>query len=181
MKRFEVNMSNNKKAVIIKGMEIPKNCFKCDFRDGLTCIAADQKEIYKFRAIRKRDNFCPMIEVDADDIVSRKGLLEEYDRQHVGPPGGARKIIEKAPSAIEGEKADAQSIYLEKTESRLDDSIKDPTKDPEFTKSCLQAYKNIIATGGCNECAIRAMCNKRPDWGKLVRYNCIYFRRENNE
>lgn len=118
--------------------------------------------------------------IDTDDIVSRKGLLEEYDRQHVGPPGGARKIIEKAPSAIEGEKADAQSIYLEKTESRLDDSIKDPTKDPEFTKSCLQAYKNIIATGGCNECAIRAMCNKRPDWGKLVRYNCIYFRRDNN-
>lgn len=143
MKRFEVNMSNNKKAVIIKGMEIPKNCFKCDFRDGLTCIAADQKEIYKFRAIRKRDNFCPMIEVDADDIVSRKGLLEEYDRQHVGPPGGARKIIEKAPSAIEGEKADSQSIYLEKTESRLDDSIKDPTKDPEFTKSCLQDRREI--------------------------------------
>lgn len=78
------------------------------------------------------------------------------------------------------EKADSQSIYLEKTESRLDDSIKDPTKDPEFTKSCLQAYKNIIATGGCNECAIRAICNKRPDWGKLVRYNCIYFRRDNN-
>ena len=107
--------------------------------------------------------------IDTEDIVSRKGLLEEYDRQHVGPPGGARKIIEKAPSAIEGEKADSQSIYLEKTESRLDDSIKDPTKDPEFTKSCLQAYKNIIATGGCNECANRKMCNKRPDWGKLVR------------
>lgn len=85
------------------------------------------------------------------------------------------------PGVQGGEKADLQSIYLEKTESRLDDSIKDPTKDPEFTKSCLQAYKNIIATGGCNECAIRAMCNKRPDWGKLVRYNCIYFRRENNE
>ena len=81
----------------------------------------------------------------------------------------------------DAEKADSQSIYLEKTESRLDDSIKDPTKDPEFTKSCLQAYKNIIATGGCNECAIRTICNKRPDWGKLVRYNCIYFRRENNE
>lgn len=81
----------------------------------------------------------------------------------------------------DAEKADLQSSYLEETESRLDDSIKDPTKDPEFTKSCLQAYKNIIATGGCNECAIRAMCNKRPDWGKLVRYNCIYFRRDNNE
>lgn len=32
------------------------------------------------------------------DLVSRQYLLDEYDRQHVGPPGGARKIIEEAPS-----------------------------------------------------------------------------------
>ena len=176
MKRFEVNMSNNKKAVIIKGMKIPKNCFKCDFRDGLTCIAADQKEIYKFRAIRKRDNFCPMIEVDADDIVSRKGLLEEYDRQHVGPPGGARKIIEKAPSAIEGEKADPQSIYLEETETRIDVTI----NALEYIASCLRGYKAITDTGGCNECADRKTCSKRPRWGQIVRYNCMFFKRENN-
>ena len=81
----------------------------------------------------------------------------------------------------DAEKPIHRVFTLRETESRLDDSIKDPTKDPEFTKSCLQAYKNIIATGGCNECVIRAICNKRPDWGKLVRYNCIYFRRENNE
>lgn len=171
-------MSNNKKAVIIK--EIPKNCFKCDFRDGLTCMAADQKRIYKFRGIRKRENFCPMIEVDTDDIVSRKGLMEEYDRQLVGPQGGARKIIEKAPSVIKCEKANSQSIYLGETESRLDDLIKDPTKDLEFTKSYLQAYKNIIATGCCNECADRKTCMKRPEWGQLVRYNCMFFERENN-
>lgn len=29
--------------------------------------------------------------IDADD------LLAEYDRVHVGPPGGARKLIEDAP------------------------------------------------------------------------------------
>ena len=34
----------------------------------------------------------------ASDLVSRQYLLDEYDRQHVGPPGGARKIIEEAPS-----------------------------------------------------------------------------------
>ena len=33
-----------------------------------------------------------------EDAVSRQYLLDEYDRQHKGPPGGARKIIEEAPS-----------------------------------------------------------------------------------
>ena len=33
------------------------------------------------------------------DYVSRDYLLGEYDRQHQGPPGGARKIIAEAPAA----------------------------------------------------------------------------------
>lgn len=33
-----------------------------------------------------------------DDLVSRQWLLDEYDRRHEGPPGGARKIIEEAPA-----------------------------------------------------------------------------------
>jgi len=32
------------------------------------------------------------------DLISRQALLAEYDRVHVGPPGGARKLIEDAPS-----------------------------------------------------------------------------------
>ena len=32
------------------------------------------------------------------DYVSRQYLLNEYDRQHQGPPGGARKIIAEAPA-----------------------------------------------------------------------------------
>ena len=35
----------------------------------------------------------------SDDYVSRDYLLGEYDRQHQGPPGGARKIIAEAPAA----------------------------------------------------------------------------------
>ena len=34
-----------------------------------------------------------------EEYLPRKGLLEEYDRQHKGPPGGARKIIETYPAA----------------------------------------------------------------------------------
>lgn len=29
--------------------------------------------------------------------ISKNALLEEYDKHHVGPPGGARKLIEEAP------------------------------------------------------------------------------------
>ena len=31
------------------------------------------------------------------DLISRKDLLESYDKDHQGPPGGARKLIEEAP------------------------------------------------------------------------------------
>lgn len=34
-----------------------------------------------------------------NDYISRQYLLDEYDRQHKGPPGGARKIIVEAPAA----------------------------------------------------------------------------------
>lgn len=33
------------------------------------------------------------------EYISRDYLLGEYDRQHQGPPGGARKIIAEAPAA----------------------------------------------------------------------------------
>ena len=32
-----------------------------------------------------------------DDLISRKALIAEYDRVHIGPPGGARKLMEDAP------------------------------------------------------------------------------------
>ena len=33
-----------------------------------------------------------------NDLVSRKALLAEYDRVHIGEPGKARKLIEDAPT-----------------------------------------------------------------------------------
>jgi hypothetical protein len=32
------------------------------------------------------------------DLISRKALIAEYDRVHIGPPGGARKLMEEAPT-----------------------------------------------------------------------------------
>lgn len=33
-----------------------------------------------------------------DDLISLKALIAEYDRVHIGPPGGARKLMEDAPA-----------------------------------------------------------------------------------
>lgn len=32
------------------------------------------------------------------DLIDRQALLDAYDAAHEGPPGGARKLIEEAPS-----------------------------------------------------------------------------------
>lgn len=34
-----------------------------------------------------------------DEYISREWLLNEYDKRHKGPPGGARAMIEEAPAA----------------------------------------------------------------------------------
>ena len=31
------------------------------------------------------------------DVIDRNALLDEYDREHIGEPGKARKLIEEAP------------------------------------------------------------------------------------
>lgn len=54
-------------------------------------------------AIKALKNF-PTQMSGTSDLVNRKYLLDEYDRQHVGPPDGARKIIEEAPAVIEQKK-----------------------------------------------------------------------------
>lgn len=36
-----------------------------------------------------------------NDLISRKALLAEYDRVHIGEPGKARKLIEDSPAVRE--------------------------------------------------------------------------------
>jgi hypothetical protein len=53
----------------------------------------------------KRNQFLPDVWAEAcekgitmNDLISRKALLAEYDRVHIGEPGRARKLIEDAPA-----------------------------------------------------------------------------------
>ena len=42
----------------------------------------------------------------------------------------------------------------------------------------LKLLQRILKSGDCNECAIKKMCNIRPEWGEQVRYNCHMFVRK---
>ncbi len=35
----------------------------------------------------------------AKEYIERNALIAEYDRVHIGPPGGARQLMEEAPTA----------------------------------------------------------------------------------
>lgn len=37
------------------------------------------------------------------ELIDRKDLIAEYDRVHVGPPGGARKLMEEAKTVCKAE------------------------------------------------------------------------------
>lgn len=42
----------------------------------------------------------------------------------------------------------------------------------------LKAYKQILESGDCNECAKSGYCDCEPQWGEMVRYNCPFYAKE---
>lgn len=63
--------------------------------------------------------------------------------------------------------------------SRLDKSI----ADVAYILDSLMAYRSIVESGCCNDCRIAktSSCKYMPDLGQLVRYNCpFYERKEDN-
>ena len=58
--------------------------------------------------------------------------------------------------------------------SRLDETI----ADVAYILDCLRALRNIYDTGDCNECGIKKTCKYIPKPGKMVRYNCPFYEKE---
>ena len=86
--------------VLIRGIEMPNTCKECIIGNpkNKTCYILGSPK----RNLEIRED-CPLIEVPPhSDLVDRNYLISEYDRQHKGPAGGARRIMEDAPPIIEG-------------------------------------------------------------------------------
>ena len=84
-------------SVLIKGMDMPKNCRKCRIECDEWHHIANTEE--------GRSPTCPLVEVPTPhgDLIDRDKLIEEYDSVHVGEPGKARKLMAEAESVIEAE------------------------------------------------------------------------------
>ena len=96
-------------SVLIKGMEMPKNCIECRFRQYEYCDLQRQDvyavNIMDYALSLERHPSCPLIEIPTPhgDLVDRDAMIAEYDRQHKGPVGGARQIMVDAKAVIEAE------------------------------------------------------------------------------
>lgn len=100
-------------GIYIPNMNKPCDCRVCYFQifhdtSGKTFCEIEKKVLAEDRKAIPFDgvpDWCPIKEIDNHgDLVDRSYLLSEYDRQHVGKPGGARKIMETAPTIIQGNK-----------------------------------------------------------------------------
>ena len=87
--------------------EMPIACRDCRLQYSGWCHYRifEERRIEDENLVIERPDWCPLIEIPAShgDLVDREKLIEEYDRQHVGPPGGARKIMEQATAVIKAE------------------------------------------------------------------------------
>ena len=80
-------------------------------------------------------------------LIDADALLAEYDRVHVGPPGGARKLIEDAPTIEPSAQEECIPIeWINKLITRLD------------------SYDNTFAQ--LSAANIRAMLNKWEKEGR---------------
>ncbi len=60
--------------------------------------------------------------------------------------------------------------------NKLDDSI----VNVRYILDTLMTYRDIAKSGNCNNCG-RMKCQYKPGIGKLIRYNCFYWKGEQNE
>lgn len=95
------------------------------------------------------------------DLISRNKLIAEYDRVHIGPPGGARKLMVDAPAVdaihvVHAEWLDGCAIHNGKEAyqsidcSRCNDIFKIESHDREYWKKRFKVcpFCGAIMDGG---------------------------------
>ena len=95
-------------SILIKGMEMPQKCGQCKLYHAehpMHCMAVEGHRTVDAPYGMPRPDWCPLVEIPTPhgDLVDRDYLLSEYDRQHKGLAGGARRIMEQAKTVIKAE------------------------------------------------------------------------------
>ena len=94
-------------SVIVRGMGMPQKCGQCNLYHAehpMHCMVVEGHRTVGAPYGMPRPDWCPLVEIPPHgDLVDRDALIAEYDRQHKGLAGGARKIMVDAKAVIEAE------------------------------------------------------------------------------
>lgn len=97
-------------SILIKGMEMPKNCNECKFgtwsnlHQTAACKRHDFEPCFKDHSreyMEKRADFCPLVEVPTPhgDLIDADKLREDYPMENL-------YMIDNAPTVIEAEEGE---------------------------------------------------------------------------
>ena len=70
-------------SIIIKGMDMPKNCFQCSFNDGIYCCLNDTEALIP-KMPTDRLKGCPLIEIPDSIIEQELPRLERLTKEVKG-------------------------------------------------------------------------------------------------
>lgn len=88
-------------SVLIKGMEMPTDCIFCLLCRGDWQMCSQTESSIKLKG---RPSDCPLVSVPPHGrLGDLDALLQSYDKEHIGPPGNARRLIETANTIIPAE------------------------------------------------------------------------------
>lgn len=110
-------------SILIKGMEMPKSCWFCNFcraydepNQGFFCVAIEA-DLHRSNIQKKRSDDCPLVEVPTPhgDLIDREALIKAlhawfdddevhaFEKDVYWHHGGVMKIINDALTIIESE------------------------------------------------------------------------------
>ena len=94
-------------SVLIKGMDMPENCFQCPCLDGEYCVCQAVDSYEKIESIKFRPPYCPLVEVPKHGrLVDADAIRKDIDKQRPSrkyEDAWALTIIDFAPTVIESE------------------------------------------------------------------------------
>ena len=88
-------------SILIKGMEMPKNCYTCwaldDYGDYPRCRITEEQRGYNFQIREKRMDKCPLVPVPPHgDLIERDKIVFEDD--YYG--WRDKQVVKAAPTII---------------------------------------------------------------------------------
>ena len=87
----------------------------------------------------------------------------------------------KTPIMEMAQKAVDEVIENRKNELSNNTKLDNAITNVAYILDSLVALRTIYETGSCNTCCKKKKCDYAPDWGHITRFNCPFYKGDNDE